>query len=221
MLPYRIVLADDHVLVREAIRKTINAVAHLEVVGEANDGAECLGIVERLGPDMVILDLTMPGPSSIAVLRRIKDLFPNIKVLVLTMHKSRMRISEALSAGADGYILKQDAFEDLVQAIQKVRQGKNYVSPLLTDEIIDLLRGNGLTASLQNMKELSPREKDVLKLVTEGKSSREIADILSVSTATVYNYRFKIRMKMGIGKDTDLINTAIEAGLKSSTRDEE
>jgi len=131
MDPYRIVLADDHALIREELKKILGECADLEVVGEACDGLEALALVEKLPPDMVILDISMPTLGGIGATRRIKRLHPDVKVLILTMHNSWEYFHNAILAGADGYLLKEDANTELFSAIEKIRQGKVYISPHL------------------------------------------------------------------------------------------
>jgi DNA-binding NarL/FixJ family response regulator len=131
MTPYSIVLADDHILVRQGIKKIIMEDADMEVVGEAADGIELLEILEKLTPDLVILDISMPRLRGLAAAAKIKQLYPGIKVLILSMHRSREYLLQALSIGVDGYLLKEDADMALFAAIDMVRQGKTFVSPLL------------------------------------------------------------------------------------------
>lgn len=213
MLPCRVVLADDHVLIREMIKKTIEPINNLQVVGEAGDGLECIEAVKRLKPDMVILDITMPKVHGIGAIKEIKTISPNTKILVLTMHKSKLHISRALSAGADGYLLKENAFNDLVLAIEKVRQGESYISELISCQVMELLREGNPRDNPQPTEALSAREKEILELVMEGKSAREIADGLAISIMTVYNHRINIKKKMGVKKDIDLIRRAMQDGF--------
>lgn len=212
MLPCRIVIADDHVLIREMIRKSIESIQNLQVVGEAGDGLECVEVVKRLKPDLVILDVTMPGMHGIGVIKEIKTISQNTRVLVLTMHKSKLHISRALSAGADGYLLKENAFNDMIQAIDKVRQGESYISELISSQVMELLREGNPRDYAQPAEALTAREKEILELVMEGKGAKEIADYLSISIMTVYNHRINIKKKMGVKKDIDLIRRALQDG---------
>lgn len=212
MLPCRIVIADDHVLIREMIRKSIESIQNLQVVGEAGDGLECVEAVKRLRPDLVILDVTMPGMHGIGVIKEIKTISRNTRVLVLTMHKSKLHISRALSAGADGYLLKENAFDDMIQAIEKVRQGESYISELISSQVMELLREGNPRDYTQPTEALTAREKEILELVMEGKGAKEIADYLSISIMTVYNHRINIKKKMGVKKDIDLIRRALQDG---------
>ncbi|MCE5241812.1 MAG: response regulator transcription factor [Syntrophobacteraceae bacterium] len=211
MAPYRIVLADDHVLFREGIKSIVGMLPDLCVAGEAGDGLELLRLLGRITPEMVILDLSMPNLQGVDATREIKQLYPGIKVLILTMHKSREHLSRALSAGADGYLLKEDAYDDLSSAIRSIRQGKVFISPLLADEVQDVLvrkcREPGVTGEV-----LTAREREVLKLVAEGKSSKEVAQLLHISVMTVHNHRANIRKKLDIKKNVDLIKYALDQG---------
>ncbi len=212
--PYRIMLADDHVLVRQGLRRILEGRADLEVVGEANDGLELLNLLNHLTPHMVILDIFMPNLRGIEAIHEIKKIDPDVKVLILTMHKDKEYLYLALSAGAKGYLLKEDADKELFSAIEKVRQGKTYISPYFSEEIVDDLVqvGRGNAKSIFEIDPLTTREREVLKLIAEGKSSKEIAHILSISVFTVNNHRASIMEKLNLNKATDLVKYAIRKG---------
>lgn len=210
MPPYRIVLVDDHAMIRETIKKSIEEVPGLKVVGELSDGLEVLDFLKHSVPDMLILDLTMPHLSGLEATKLIKSLYPNVKILILTMHKTKMHVTQALEYGADGYIVKEDALSDLIVAIEKIRAGKNYISSLVTDQVMNILFPKKDSADL-----LSKREIEVLTFVAEGKSSREIAQILSLSQTTVHNHRMRIKKKLGVNKTSDLLKYAIQKGYAS------
>jgi DNA-binding NarL/FixJ family response regulator len=212
--PYRIVLADDHVLVRQGLKRILEGMAGLEVVGEANDGLDLLTLLSRVTPHMVILDIFMPNLRGIEAIHEIKKIHPDVKVLILTMHKDKEYLYLALSAGAKGYLLKEDADKELFSAIEKVRQGKTYISPYFSEEIVDDLvqigRADG--KAIFEIDLLTSREREVLKLIAEGKSSKEIAALLFISVSTVNNHRASIMEKLNLNKAIDLAKYAIRKG---------
>ncbi len=214
MISYGIVLADDHVLVRQGLRRILDGTADLKVIGEANDGLELLDLLTRLTPDMIILDIFMPNLRGIEAIHEIRKIRSEVKILILTMHKDKEYLYLALSAGAKGYLLKEDADKELFSAIEKVRQGKTYISPHFSEEIVDDLVqvGRGEAKTIFEVDPLTPREREVLKLIAEGKSSKEIASLLSISALTVNNHRAKIMEKLDLNKATDLVKYAIRKG---------
>jgi DNA-binding NarL/FixJ family response regulator len=215
MPPYRIVLADDHNLFREAVKRSIEKLPGVQVAGEASDGLELLEVLKNSQPDLVILDISMPHLRGIEATREIKRHQPQIKVLMLTMHKSREHLLSALKSGADGYLLKENAFVDLVTAIDTIRQGKTYISALLLEEMADVVRefsqGKGEEDEL-----LTHREIEVIKLIAEGKSAQEIAELLYISVPTVRTHRANIKKKLSVKKNADLIKYAIRRGFTSA-----
>ena len=209
---YNIVLADDHVLLRDGIKHIIEESQDLRIVAEASDGLELLRVLKQYDVDMVLLDISMPGLRGIEAAREIKISHPDIKVLILTMHKKKEYIRHAFSAGADGYLLKEATGVELFDAISAIRNGEDYVSKALfkelTSELIQLYRSGGkLEAEV-----LTIREKEVLKLIAEGKSSKQIAELLFISIYTVNNHRAKIIKKLGLKKTADLVRYAIREG---------
>ena len=206
---YRIIIADDHPMFREGVKRIIDDVPSLEVVGEVGDGEELLAILPDTPADMVILDLTMPGLHGTEVTREVKKLYPQIKVLILTMHKSKEHLSRVIMAGADGYLLKENAFGDLISAIDTIRQGGSYISSLLSTQMIDFFRQKFRT---EPGDVLSYREKEVLSLLVAGKSSREIAEYLSLSAATVHAHLGKIKKKLEIKNNAELIRYGLQKG---------
>jgi DNA-binding NarL/FixJ family response regulator len=210
---YRIVLAEDHVLVREGIKKIIEAFADLQVVGEAADGLQLLEILKNLPVNMVVLDISMPHLSGLEVTREIKKKYPVIKILILTMHKKKEYLNDAIAAGTDGYLLKEDAPKELLNAIERIRQGMIYVSPLLSGELANLYAESRRETLEEPQEPLSPREIQIIKMIAEGKSSKEIAEALFISFRTVQNHRVKIMRKLHLKKNTDLVKYAIGKGL--------
>lgn len=209
---YRIVLVDDHTLVRQGIRKMIEAIGGLIVVGEACDGKELLNLLRLIPTDLVILDISMPRMRGIEATHELKRLFPHIKVLILTMFKDKELLREALISGADGYILKEDSDKELHIAIEKIRQGETYISPHLSEGLREDRYKIRQKASKDPLKTLTKREKEILRLIAEGKSSKEIACQLFISIRTVQNHRDHIRNKLGIKKVAELIRYAIHSG---------
>jgi DNA-binding NarL/FixJ family response regulator len=211
--PYRIVLADDHVIFRRGIKGLISQNPDLKVVGEAGDGIELLNLLQRgLETDMVILDISMPNLRGIEATHEIKIIMPEVKILVLTMHKSKEYLYHSISAGAQGYMLKEDSEVELFSAIETIRKGNMFVSELLTRELAEDLSHLHQGDSQIPTDPLSPREREVLKMVAEGKSNKEIADLLYISTRTVENHRSNIMNKLKFRKTADLIRYAVLKG---------
>ncbi len=214
MAAYRIVLADDHVMVRQGLRRIVEGAGDLRVVGEAGDGLELVELVSRTCPDMAILDISMPRLRGIEAISEIRAMRPDTVVLVLTMHKDKEYLYLALSSGAKGYLLKEDADRELFVAIEKIRQGKTYVSPYFSEQLIGELvqigRQEGKGAF--EVDPLTTREREVVKLIAEGRSSKEIADLLFISVRTVDNHRANIMEKLDLKKSTDLVKYAIQKG---------
>jgi DNA-binding NarL/FixJ family response regulator len=200
---YLIVLADDHALFRQGLRKIIEGVADLEVVGEAGDGLELLSLLQTTIPHLLILDISMPRLRGIEAMREVKKSFPAVQVLVLTMHREYLH--QALSAGAQGYLLKEDADRELFSAIDKIRLGRRYISPRLREELAE--------DEVPVPEPLSARETEILNLIAEGKSNREIAEILLISVRTVEAHRATILSKLNLRNTADLVRYAIEKGF--------
>ena len=212
MLPYRIVLADDHVMFRQGIKRIIEETEGLEVVGEANDGFELLNLLKELKPDIVFLDISMPNIRGIEATQEIKSLHPDVEVLILTMHRKKEYLYHAISAGAKGYLLKEDSDVELFSAIDTIRKGGFYVTRLLAGELAEdishLYKGNAQLPS----EPLTTREREVLKLIAEGKSNREIASLLYISIRTVENHRANIMKKLKLNKTAEIVKYAILKG---------
>ena len=211
---YRIILADDHRMVLQGLKRILQERNDLEVVGEAKCGLELLNLLKQTTPDMVILDISMPNLRGIEAIHEIKMIHPDIKMLVLTMHKDKDYLHQALLAGANGYLLKEEADTDLFSAIDKIRQGRTYVSPSLADDLANdwtqIRRGDYKPSS--EHERLTNRERQVLKLIAEGKSSKEIGDLLFISGRTVERHRANIMEKLNLKNAADLIKYAIQKG---------
>ncbi len=217
MSSYRIVLADDHIILRQGIKKIIEESGDLRVVGESGDGLDLMNLLKKKSADMVILDISMPNLRGIEATREIKKTYPLVKILILTMHKKTEYAYYALSAGADGYLLKEDTEAELFSAIDMIRAGKTYVSSSLaadlTDDLVQLHRSREKKTSPEL---LTSRERQVLKLVAEGKSSKEIGYLLCISVYTVNNHRANIIRKLDLKRTADLVRYAIERGYVSN-----
>jgi len=208
---YRIVVADDHALFRQGLKGVLSGAADLEVVGEAGDGLELLNLLKlsKLDPHLVILDISMPNLRGLEAIREIKTMHPNVKILIVTMHKDKEYLYQALADGADGYFLKKDADTELFAAIKRIRNGEIYVSPHLSEKLEDdwkQIRGGFGKPILTN------REKQVLKLIAEGKLNKEIAEVLFVSVHTIERHRANIINKLNLKKTADLVKYAIQKG---------
>lgn len=209
MMIFKIILADDHMMFRQGIKKILSEIDDIEVIGEARDGLELLSLVKKMLPDMVILDISMPKIRGIEATREIKKIDAKIKVLILTMHKSREYLSYAISAGVEGYLLKEDADSELFSAIENIRRGRAYISPILNVELADnfirMCRGDNKRQS----EELTSREREVLKLIAEGQTNKKIADLLFISIRTVENHRANIMRKLRFKNTSDIVKYAI------------
>jgi len=214
-MPYRIVLADDHRIIREGIKSVIHELSDMEVIGEAADGMEVVRLTRELVPDMVILDIAMPKLTGIEATREIKALAPNVKVLVLTVHKDSGHLHQAISAGADGYLLKDDADMTLLSAVERIRQNGQFVSSLLTRKPAESFMQMRNNNNESIVKELTMREIEILTLLAEGRTSREIGNLLRISVHTVENHRSRIRKKLGLRKNIQLIRYAVGKGYIS------
>jgi DNA-binding NarL/FixJ family response regulator len=214
MHPYKIILADDHALFREGLKRILADASILQVIGEVADGLELLKILKHLNPDMVILDITMPNIRGIEAIQEIRTIHPESKILVLTMHKDMEYLHQAISSGAHGYLLKEDADRELFSAIDTVKQGKIYVSPklsqYLTEDWARIHRGEHEPAS--EIEPLTTRERQILKLVAEGKSSKEVASLLNISIRTVEHHRANIMDELNLKNVAELIKYAIQKG---------
>ena len=201
---------------RQGVRRILEGAPDLEVVGEADDGLALLALLEQWTPHLVVLDIAMPQMRGLEAIPEIKAMHPLLKVLMLTMHKERAYLRKAMAAGANGYLLKEDAESDLFGAIDKVRQGAAYVSPRLSDALVpvEAEEHQGDQAATSEVGPLTLRESQVLKLLAEGKSSREIAGLLGLSSRTVEHHRANTMAKLGVKGVVDLVKYAIADGYR-------
>jgi DNA-binding NarL/FixJ family response regulator len=210
----RILVADDHVLVREGIRALLSLSDDFEVVGEASDGQEAIAATRRLAPDVVLMDINMPGLGGLEATLAIRRDNPQAKILVLTQYDDREYVTRFLKSGASGYILKRAAGAELVAAVRAVHRGGLVVDPALAR---GLLAGGAEPASAgsgdQRYESLTDREKQVLKLVAEGNSNKEVAQVLGISVKTAMSHRERVMQKLDIHNRTDLVKFALKQGV--------
>ena len=210
----RIVIAEDYTILREGLRAILSSDSELEVVGEAGDGGVAVQCTAELKPDLVLMDLSMPKMSGIEAIREIKKKSPRTKILVLTIHHTEEHILAALKAGADGYALKDSTQGELLMAVKRVLQGKRYLSPGISEQVIDgYLEGRKDLKPRTSWDTLTGREREVLKLIAEGYKSKEIAEYLCISPKTVEKHRSNLMQKLNLHSSPALTALAIEKGL--------
>lgn len=211
MTPSRVIIVDDHKIIREGLRLLVEREPDLCVVGEAENGRAAWELVRRAAPHVLLMDVGMPDMNGVEATRRIHAEFPAVRILALTMHADRQYLQEMLSAGASGYLLKDCASEELVNAIRVVVDGQTYLSPriagMMVDDWVQREPGPRMLAAL------TPREREVLQLLAEGHSAREIADRIGVSTKTVETHRKHMMTKLGVHSVAELTRIAIREGL--------
>jgi DNA-binding NarL/FixJ family response regulator len=210
----RLVIADDHAMVREGIRALLSQSADLKIVGEAADGREVVRLASLLEPDLVLMDLCMPGSNGTEAIRAIKRRLPKTKIVVLTVQRTEEHIRAALDAGADGYILKEDSSSELMTALRSIETGKFYLSPHICKQIVHgYLDGCGGVSTRTSWNLLTPRERQVMKLIAEGYSNKEIAEYLTVSHKTVEKHRSNLMHKLDLHNAPAVTAYAIHHGL--------
>ncbi|MCC7032413.1 MAG: response regulator transcription factor [Acidobacteria bacterium] len=211
----RVMLADDHTLVRGGIRKILEGQPGIEVVAEAADGAAALDLVGSTEADVLVLDLKMPGTDGIDVLRAAKAIRPGLKVVILTMHAGQEYVARAVKGGADAYLLKDSAVQDLVAAVSAVMAGQTYFSPAIQQQLAGLLRNGGQPPS--GTQTLTDREREVLTWLARGLSSKEVAKELNISVRTVETHRANLMHKLGVKSVAVLIQVAMREGIIDPT----
>ncbi len=211
----RILVVDDHAIMRQGLRSLLAEEPGFEVVGEAGDGREGLRMVSELSPDVVVMDVGMPDLNGVEATRQVVRDHPDVKVVALSMHAERRFVTGMLEAGAAGYVLKGAAFEELVEAIRAVRAGRVFTSQKITDMVLsDFVRGLG-RGEPATASPLTPREREVVQLLAEGKGSREVADSLNISVNTVDTHRRRAMEKLELSSLAELTKYAIREGLTS------
>ena len=211
---YRVVIAEDHTLFREGLKALLSLEPEFEVVGEAADGYHAIQSAKELKPDLILLDISMPRVDGMAAIKEIKRVCPEAKILILTVHKTEEHVLETLKSGASGFVLKDASHEEFLLAMKSVLQDKRYLSPDISARIVDgYLNGRGTDEPDTPWKSLTPREKQVLKLVAEGYKNKEIADFLCISVKTVAKHRSNIMKKLDLHSASGLTAYAMKRGL--------
>jgi DNA-binding NarL/FixJ family response regulator len=210
----RIFIVEDHQLFREGLKSMLNSRGDIEIIGEAEDGLDALRFINRLIPEMVLLDLSIPKISGISVIKEIKRDHPKIKILALTIHESDQYVLEAFDAGVNGYCIKDASRQELMVAIDSVLQGKSYISPGISDQVIEgYLDGRKTLKEESDWDTVTQREKEVLKLLAEGYTNKDIAAFLHISVKTVEKHRSNLIRKLDLHNVAQLTTYAIQKGL--------
>jgi len=212
---HKIVIAEDYTILREGLRALISSNPDIEVIGEAQDGKEAIQCVEKLEPNLVLVDLSMPRTNGVDAIREINRRCPDTKIVALTVHRAEEYVLAALEAGADGYVLKDATHAELMMAIQTVLDGKSYLSPGVSEQVIEgyLAGKKGVRKPISSWETLTQRERQVLKLIAEGYKNREIADYLCVSVKTVEKHRANLMQKLDLHSASALTAFAMERDL--------
>ena len=214
MSKQRIFIAEDHTILREGLRALLSSDRDFDIVGEAEDGLETIRCIDKMKPDIVLLDLSMPKMNGMAAIREIKRLSPQTKILILTVHKTEEYVLEAFESGADGYCLKDATHDELMIAMKSVLSGKPYLSPGISQWVLEgYLEGRKTAKPLSAWDTLTPRERVILKMIGEGHKNKDIAGYLCISIKTVEKHRVNIMKKLDLHNVSDLTALAIEKGL--------
>jgi DNA-binding NarL/FixJ family response regulator len=212
--PISILLADDHTLVREGIRALVEKLPTVKVVGEAKDGREALRLVKERKPNLILMDIAMPGLNGLEATARVSKEFPDVKVIILSMYANEEYVHEAIRAGAAGYLVKRSAAIELEHAIRAVARGEKYFSPLVAEHITRDRNGHAI-ADRASVDRLTPRQREILQLIAERHSTKDIASILNISIKTVETHRAQLMERLSIHDVPGLVRFAIRAGLAS------
>ena len=208
-----IVLADDHKVVRQGLRAILEAEPAFHVIGEAGSGLEAVRLLERLKPDVLVLDLMIPEISGLEVTRQVRTRSPKTRVVILSMHRDKSYVLEALRNGAAGYVLKDSSAEELIKAIQEAAANRRYLSPPLSDSAVDAYVQQASAAGTDVYDSLSSREREVFQLAAEGRANKEIGKMLFISPRTVEIHRANMMAKLGLRNHTEVIRYALKRGL--------
>jgi len=212
-----IVLADDHVLVRNGIKSMLESDADIQVIGEAGNGVEALEIASRLKPDILVLDIRMPEMTGLDAAAKLKNVAPDTKAVILSMHDSEDYVLQALDAGAYGYLLKDTDKNEFIKALKQVQSGSKYfsgaVSNVLANRLLNTKPVNKINVEVQDPYHLTRKEKEILHMVVDGKQNKQIADSLGKSVRTIETHRFNIMKKLGVNNAIDMVNKAVKENL--------
>ena len=208
----RVLLADDHVLVRQGIRQFLEDAGDIEVVAEANDGAEAIRLIQEHQPEVAVLDIRMPEMTGIEATRRIKAQFPQVRVLILTAYDDDPYVFALLQVGADGYVLKTASADELVRAVRTVYKGQSALSPEITSKVVRQMTGGKPAGAAEQVETLTERELDVLRLAAQGKTNRAIGSELEISHRTVQGHLASIYGKLGVNSRTEAVTEALRRG---------
>jgi DNA-binding NarL/FixJ family response regulator len=209
----KILLVDDHKILRDGICSLVKGYDDMEVIGEAADGRTALMLVQELSPDIVIMDISMPDLNGIDATRKITADYPDVKVIALSMHYDKQFISEIFKAGAAGYLIKDSAFDELEHAVRVVMDNKTYINPQIASLVVESLVSQPSTTDQKAFSLLTEREREVLQLIAEGKSTKQIASDLNVSAKTIESHRRQVMGKLNIRNIAELTKYAIREGL--------
>lgn len=213
----RILLAEDHQTVREGVKLLVNAQPDMEVVGEADDGEAAIKETERLSPDILVMDISMPGLNGLRATKRLRAMSSNVKILTLSRHTDDGYLQQLLAAGANGYVLKQSAPTNLINAIREVANGNAYLDPALTRKVIGGYAERASSLRGESQKELTDRESEVLRLISLGYSNKEIGTSLDLSVKTIEVHKANAMRKLGISGRIDIVRYAILQGWMQDT----
>lgn len=215
--PYRIVIAEDHRILREGLRSLLSSNPDFEIAGEAENGLDAVKCVEKLSPDLILIDLSMPKTDGLYAIAEIRNQHPATKILVLTVHKAEEYVFESLRSGADGYVLKDATYTELKLAIENVLAGKTYLSPGISEKLVlGYLEGRKpFSENKSAYEQITHRERQILKLIAEGNKNRDIAEYLSISVKTVEKHRSNFMKKLDLHNSAEITAFALEKGLFS------
>jgi len=208
-----VLIADDHDIIRKGLKSILDQRPEYKVICEAQDGQEALEKTEKLKPDILLLDITMPKISGLDIIEQVKRRSPLTKIIVISVHNMSAYILKAFKAGAKGYLIKENAADELLLALRRVQAGRTYLSPTASEFLVDEITKDGIDKLLKKEELITQREHDVLRLVAEGKSAKEIGRVLFISPRTVENYKNNLLKKLNLHKSSDLIKYALEHKL--------
>lgn len=216
MMETKVLLVDDHAILREGLRMVLEAQPQITVVGEADDGRQAVELAEKLHPNVIVMDIAMPNLNGLEATRQIKRRWPEIRVVILTMHENQQYLTQIVKAGATGAVLKRSAGTELLTAVKAAARGQSYFSPSIASMMLEDYRVRLNGDGVDDPEILTEREREVLQLVAEGKTNPEIADALFLSIKTVQTHRGHIMEKLGVHDRTDLVKYAIRTGMVTS-----